>query len=223
VSALTLQNLRDAVRTQLDLDEDDLPNALVDMYLGEGFDRTIALERRWPSYETTWTTTVPAGTEAVELDDAVEHIASVRETTYDRPLMHLSHEVAEENFRGIMDAGSPTFFSIWAGEIHLWPTPTADTGLVIRGWRKPNDWIASGAATEVDADERLHKALIHYACSRAYAQQEDEVLEQTYLRSWEAGVAIARSVIMRSKFTQHPVVLNGGLGQVPRRNITWDL
>jgi hypothetical protein len=117
VSALTRQNIRDNVRTQLDLDEDDLPNALVDLYIDEAFERTIALENRWPFYESSWDATVPADTESVELDVTVEQIASVRETTYDRPLLHLSHDVAEENFRGIMDAGAPAFFSIWSGSL----------------------------------------------------------------------------------------------------------
>ena len=51
---MNLQELRDYVRTQLDVDEEELPNPLLDAYFSEGFERTIALEVRWPFYETRW-------------------------------------------------------------------------------------------------------------------------------------------------------------------------
>ena len=54
---MNLQQLRDYIRVQLDMDEEELPNALLDSYLSEGFLRTISMEVRWPFYEKRWNIT----------------------------------------------------------------------------------------------------------------------------------------------------------------------
>ena len=51
----------------------------------------------------------------------------------------------------------------------------------------PTDWIAGGAGAEPDCDIRLHQLLAHYAIALCYAQQEDEVLEDVYMKRWQAS------------------------------------
>ena len=76
------------------------------------------------------------------------------------------------------------------------------------GFRKPSDWIAGGASSDVDADERLHLPIAWYACSVGYAQQEDEVLEVTYQNRFRESVSIVQAAIMRP-WTGGPKILNG--------------
>jgi hypothetical protein len=45
---VNLQQLRDAVRRQLDVDEEELPNETVDDFLREAFTRTINFTNNWP-------------------------------------------------------------------------------------------------------------------------------------------------------------------------------
>jgi hypothetical protein len=47
------------------------------------------------------------------------------------------------------------------------------------------------------------------------AQQEDEILERTYLDSWQRGVEMARGDIMRPIHTE-PLVMGRGFGVVER-------
>ena len=50
----TTQDLITLVRDITDLDNVDLPNSLITQYLKDGFQRIVALERRWPMYETSY-------------------------------------------------------------------------------------------------------------------------------------------------------------------------
>ena len=43
------------VRDISDLDTVDLPNSLLDTFIKEAFQRIVALERRWPFYQETYT------------------------------------------------------------------------------------------------------------------------------------------------------------------------
>ena len=204
---MNLSEIRDAVRTQMDLDEDDLSNATLDMYIREGYNRTIQLERRWPFFESSWSVTSSGS--SVSVPSTLAGIASIRDTEENIRLIQIGSELAEDKFYGNSSSGLPQYFSWWGSNITLYPTPTTDRGYTIRGWRKPTDWVAGGAATEVDADERLHIPLFHYACSLAYAQLEDPELENTYMRRWAATAEQAHEDIMRPQHHE-PLVYNGG-------------
>jgi len=218
---MNLSELRDAVRTQLDLDEDDIANATLDMYIREGYDRTIQLERRWPFFETTWDVTSSGA--SITVPATLAGISSVIDVDTNVRLVQIGTELAEDKFYGNTGEGTPQYFSWWGNTLTLYPTPSSNTDYRIRGWRKPTDWIAGGAATEVDADERLHLPLFHYACSLAYAQLEDTELENTYMRRWAATTEQAHDDIMRPQHHE-PLVFNGGTRIRARQTrFVWDL
>lgn len=221
VVSMNLSELRDAVRTQLDVDEDDLSNSTLDMYIREGYDRTIQLERRWPFFETSWSLVSSSGVIAVPSDLA--GIASVIDLDENFRLIMLAPELAEDKFYGDIGGGYPSYFSWWGNVLSLYPSPVSDRSYSVRGWRKPTDWVAGGAASEVDADERLHLPLFHYACSLVYAQLEDPELENTYMRRWAATTEQAHEDIMRPQHHE-PLVFNGGT-RVPHHSnrFVWDL
>ena len=83
---------------------------------------------------------------------------------------------------------------------------------ILRGYRKPLNWIGDGTnpAAVVDADERLHQLLVHYAIALAYAQQEDDVLEDVYMKRWQNNLNTHRHAIMQPSYSR-PLVLSGGM------------
>jgi hypothetical protein len=222
---VNLQQLRDAIRTQLDMDEEELPNALLDSYLQEGYTRTIAMENRWPFFETVWpvgstgTTTIdiPPDCNASQITTLIDDVTGYR-------LMQVSNEIAEDNFVASATITQPIYYTIWGSQITLWPHYSGDPrSFTLRGYRLERNWIGDGAGAEVDADPRLHMLLVHYAIALAYAQQEDEVLEDTYMKRWQSSYLAAHNAICAPRH-HRPVIMNGGLPWIPGyQPVQWNL
>ena len=212
---MNLQFLRDYIRVQLDMDEEELPNGLLDSYISEGYMRTLSMERRWPFFEGFFDAAkVPdAETVTIPVDCDPVQIISVIDTGRGVRLLQVSNEQAEDHFTDASaHSAAPTYYSIWGGELRLWPEPMVDgeINLRIRGYRRPTDWVMQGASAEVDADPRLHILFAHYAIALCYAQQEDEVLEDVYMKRWQASWAAAHNAICAPRH-HRPLVLNAGL------------
>jgi hypothetical protein len=203
-----LSDLREYVRTQTQTVEAELPNATIDLYLQEAFDRTIAYENQWPFFEKTWQLTQPIDATEITLPGDVNvpaitglfRIGDADAAEYNYRLELQSHVVAAQMWGNARTTRNRyANFSVWANEIHLWPKTitsdqTEDWGLT--GFRRPIDWIALGPETEPDCDERLQQPFAHYAVALAYAQQEDEQLEGVYMTRWQRDVDMARGAIM---------------------------
>ena len=215
---MTLDELREFVRIQMDVDLEELPNTLVDDYLHEAYDRTINTETRWPFFETTWPVSNVGGTTSIVIppDAQPSNIMSLLATppeTYQPPLAMIGHELAETSFATSTGNGMvPGYYSIWGSLIYLWPPPTDERVYTLRGFRKPLDWIGDGTnpTAIVDADSRLHFLLAHYAIALAYAQQEDDVLEDVYMKRWQNNLNTQRHAIMEPAY-QRPLVMSGGI------------
>ena len=97
----TLGDLRTLVRTQTETTGSELPNATIDWYLRQAFDRTIAAENTWPSYETWWNLTLPAGSQSIPIPSDCNRasINSLVDSNDDYPdfrLNMIDHEMAED-------------------------------------------------------------------------------------------------------------------------------
>jgi len=49
-----VQEIRSFVRNHLEVDDEELPDSLLNPYLQDAFERTVALDNRWPRNETSW-------------------------------------------------------------------------------------------------------------------------------------------------------------------------
>lgn len=205
--------IRDLARSITELEVDDVSDEVLDAYIQDGFARIVALERRWPSYETSTTLTTTASQRDYALSaigdgDLREIISIVRDQTGGR-LDLVSYDYAEGLFLTGSDySAPPTMFSTWGGDIQLWPKPDTIYSLRVRGYRKPTTWYL-GDSDEVDADERLHQALIYYAVASMYQLQEDTELSQMYRNTFDEAVRLAHGDIMRMPSHQ-PLILSGG-------------
>ena len=207
---MNLQDIRDLVRSTLDVEADELPDELLDQFIRDGYNRAVQAETRWPFFEDSWSVAVVADTAEYVLASDVGILVSVYDTDTEQRLKRLDTSIAEANFGSNTTAGDPLYWTEWGNSITFWPTPISDRTVTLRGYRKPTDWVTSGASTEVDADDRLHLPIAYYALSLAYAQQEDEVLEATYLNRFRESLELARQDIMRTT-EYHPIILGGGV------------
>jgi hypothetical protein len=214
---VNLQQLRDYIRAQLDMDEEELPNLLLDTYLSEAFMRTISQEVRWPFYEHRWDVTKTDGlrTIVIPTDCDPVGIMSLIDSSSGARLTQIGAELADDNFRQMNAEGLSYYYSIEANLIHLHPAHAEGVGAYhLRGHRYPIDWIAGGASAEPDCDHRLHQLLAHYAIALCYAQQEDEVLEDVYMKRWQASFITAHHAICSPRH-HRPVIFNGGIPATP--------
>jgi len=194
--------MRDLVRAQLDLDDTDLPDALLDAYIQEGYDRTLELEQRWPFFESQWDVQFAAdGTGTMPIDTA--HIELVV-TADGRILPRVQGRWAMTNFPpGGSTTGNPLYWTRLNRSLYVLPAPGAITTVRLIGFRMGADWVnLVGASGACDCDRRLHIPICWYAASLGYAQQEDEVLEQRYLDRFHESVSLARDAIMRPNPSQ---------------------
>jgi len=199
---VNLQQMRDLVRTQLDLDDTDLPDTLLDAYIQEGYDRVLELEQQWPFFEFEWDVQFAAdGTAQMPVD--CRHISMMIDPA-GQLLDRVSDRAAVMAYPpGQGGTGNPTSWTRLNRALHIFPAPGAVTTMHLTGYRTGSDWIkVVGASGECDCDRRLHMSICWYACSLGYAQQEDEVLEQTYLNRFKEASALARDAIMKPNVTQ---------------------
>ncbi len=213
---MNVQELRNAVRLQLDLEVEDLSNALVDHYLLEAFQQTTSNENRWPWLETSWTVSATEDGAPIDLPADFGVAASLTGEGL-QSVSHVNHSSAEAYYSDD-SSGSNTadLFSMWGGQLYLWPKANTDKDITVRGWRTlSEDWV--GVASGVpDCDSRLHPSMVHYAISRAYAGQEDDILSQFYLATWQRMVAVTMTQIMRAEY-QGSVQMGRGLAASRRR------
>lgn len=195
---------------QLDMDSEELPNGMLDSYFTEAYNRTIAMENRWPFFESNFTATATDAVASLPPSCDPAGIFSVIDATTNLRLTQVSNEQAEDNFVQLQTVTQPVYYTLWGTSLRLWPGSDGERQLNIRGHRYPADWMLGGAGAEPDCDYRLHILLAHYAIALAYAQQEDEVLEDTYMKRWQASFAAAHSAICNPRH-HRPLILNGGL------------
>lgn len=211
----SVNDLRAFVYDVMDLDEDDLPRSLVHLYIQDGFNRLINLERRWPFYETTYTlNTTPSQRDypisSIGAGNLAEVVSILDNSSVGNRLSIISLDEAEGVWHGSFDVPTrPLFFAEWAETIKLYPKPDAVYPLTIRGYRKPSyDWVTDTTQSP-DCDSRFHQALAYYAISQAYKRQEDSEMSNMYQRSFDEAVALARRDIMRPP-SHRPMIMSKG-------------
>jgi len=204
--------MRAYIRNHLEMDDDELPDVLLNLYLQDGYDATLALTNRWPRQEEVWSASkvVDSHQITLPLDCNPNAIMSVITGTGYR-LAYLNHENAEDLFAptAMIGVGAPIYWSFWDGLLYMWPEaePTVAFDVTIRGYRQPV-WT-DNAATVPDIDARLHQAICYYAMSLSYAAQEDEILEGVYLARWQRDCNARIKMIMEPAH-HRPLVLHGG-------------
>lgn len=212
--AMSLTGLRDVVRGISDLDTADLPDSLLDTYIREGFQRIVSLERHYPFYEDDDTLATVSGTRAYNIA-AMGDIREIKSITHSTGLggvlQYIDDDEAEAMYSGSFDtSGRPIYWSLWSGEIRLWPKPDAVYTLNVRIYRNPSyTWLDTPYTASIDADEWFHVMVAYFALARVFQRQEDTEMAQLYMKEFETGVGLARTDLMKAPSVR-PLILNGG-------------
>jgi hypothetical protein len=220
--ALSLQQIRDFVRSHLDIEEEDLPDAVLDVFINEGFQRCYRAERRWPFYLSRWTLNTVADTESYDLDDldALGEITAIKGERYN--LEWVGQAAADYAWPATSTSTSePTHFQVEHRTLFLHPTPNDAYALTIKGYRTPT--AMSTAGSEPDIDEDLHNTIATWALSRAYAQQDDPEMSSMFERQFADELNLFRRRL-NSTPMQQPIVLGGGsgVGSPSRLRYDWE-
>jgi len=210
---MTASQLRETVRQIVDLDTEDLPDSLLNLYIRDGYYRILDINKRWPWLETSFTFTTTPNVRAYVISsftiDPISQVVSIVDNTgVGARLEMVGYEEAEGTYIGSYDtAGDPLFYSVWNDRIHLYPKPNTARQMTCRGYREPVDWV--GLNDEVDAHPSLHFPLVYYAVSRVYQQLEDAQMSAVYKQSFDEGVALAANNIQKP--TSHgPLIMSHG-------------
>lgn len=210
---MSLADVRTTVRDISDLDATDIPNSIIDNAVKEAFQRIVALERRYPKYQESYTFNTVANQRAYTLSaigDIREVISLVETSSSGSRLTMIPYDNAEEIWLGNTDTASrPYFYAIWDGALHLYPKPDAVYSITVRAYRNPVYTWMSNTSEAIDLDEWFHILLAYFALGRVYQRQEDPELSQMYMRSFEEGVAMARRDLMKTP-SARPLLLSGG-------------
>jgi hypothetical protein len=201
------------VRNISDLDATDVPNSIIDDAVKEAFQRIVALERRYPRYQETYTFNTVIDQRAytiATIGDIREIISLVDTSSSGSRLTMIPYDNAEEIWLGNTDTASrPYFYALWDAALHLYAKPDAVYTITVRAYRNPVYTWLSNTSEAIDLDEWFHVLLAYYALGRVYQRQEDPELSAMYMRSFEEGVAMARRDLMKTP-SARPLLLSGG-------------
>lgn len=216
LNKFTLADYRSYVYSHMDLEEDDLPVALIDRWLAEAHARVYRARDTWPHYQTRWELITEPGVAhydpTSDIDSGFDRIDSVRGPN--GPLSWIGVDEAERRY-GVISNGNPQHWATWASEIVLFPTPVAAETLTVRGYRKPKDWPASGiddpGGSYPDIPDGLSNVLRSWVLGEAYMQQEDTELAITYLDMANDELEKFKKRIEVAEPSQ-PLIINKGSG-----------
>lgn len=207
--ALSLDQIRTYVRTHIDLDDEDLPDSLLDLFIREGSKRIEKASSRWPFYESAWTLATVAGQRDYPFSAIGTDLDQIAAVAHDQaPLEYIGSDLYSIlNPVSATSQSRPQRFAWWNSTLSLWPTPDAAYTLYIRGYRKPTDWVSNGAGAQPDLPDELHNTVATWALAKAYIQQEDPELGQLYERQFVDELTEFKRRIAETPHPQ-PLVLN---------------
>jgi hypothetical protein len=211
----TTAELTQFVWDVMDLEEVDLPGALVRQFMRDGFDRIVNLERRWPFYESSYTlNTTPSQRDypigSIGAGDLREVVSILDNSSAGNRLTITSIDDAEALWHGSFDVPTrPLFYTEWGETIKLYPKPDAVYPLSVRGYRKPSYTWVTDTTLQPDLDYRFHTALAYYAISQAYKRQEDSEMTNQYKQSFDEAVQLAKLELMRPP-SHRPMIMSRG-------------
>ncbi len=201
-----IENLVEAI-TDLQVGNDpsdDVPSNLVNAFIEEAYQRIFTLNTKWPWYQTIYelnttanqrsyttgftqiATTATGTSVGSDFADIREIISATNESNGGNQLIYIDDFLAQKYWNGTADTpGNPIYFSMWAGELRLWPKPDSVYTINIRGFRQPSyAWLTNPGLT-VDINDEFHIMIVNFVASRCYQFQEDpemaEAKKQKYI------------------------------------------
>ena len=190
-----------------DLETADISQDLVVQFIKEGYQRIVSLDGRWPWLQSVWTFTTVAGQRSYSTGFTLtstnstaitvpqsntivnirEVINLVNNTNAGNELIYIDQFKAEAIWNGTSDQPNiPAYWSLWSGEINLWPKPLQAYDITMRGYREPSlEWLNQGDANSVflvDLNQEFHMMLVNFVMMRIFQFQDGCCLSASFPR-----------------------------------------
>jgi len=215
MTALAPSDIRQYVYDHLDVQADEVPSTVLDIFMQDGYNRIIGEFDDTPSWlHVAYSFTTTAGQAEYDLDSytgltsptPLQTIADVRGPRWS--LQPVQQRQARDGWRQDSPSqGTPFEFSVWGRSLFLWPTPSSAENYTILGTRQPTDWLLTNSAP--DCPEEYHRLIADYTLGRTYAQQDDPEMAQLYLNSFLPTIKQLKLRYVDSVRAQ-PIVVNRG-------------
>lgn len=231
MAGMTANSIRDFVRTSIDVDDEDIPDVILDVWLQDAVTRIISYFDESPTFlQVEYSFETEVDQQSYNLDTLalftnesaspvttavypLQVIDEVRGPNYS--LTPRQHRQVRESYRGDAPSGRPQEFSFWGRDLYLWPKPSSVETYYLLGVRQPNwDWTANDL--EPDLPEEFHVLVAHWALARAYAQQDDPEMANFFRAEFEGTLRSLASRFMTNTMAL-PMVLNGAGSREPYR------
>ncbi len=218
---MTLQQMRDFVRSHADADTADAPDETLDVYARIAYNDILARRNGWPHLATTQTLTTVAGQR--EYASPVDLLSAIVDTTnIGRRLIFITPQDADTAFGipVVVQSGVATAYSVSYNTISLYPTPaTSGKTYAVRGFRAAAAWPAAAGSTP-DLPEVLHEAICWFMLSSYFMAQEDTQLAGVYMGEYNNMVdRFTKSETVR-EYQARPLVM-GGQNYRPESMTRW--
>ena len=185
---MQISEMRSYIRSVVDIDSSDISDDVMNRFLGEAYDVIVYSEKRWPFFEVSTTFSTAGSTKdytlatvGASVTNGIREIASLR--TDDHVIQYLGRDTGDIVYPlDSTTSGDPWYWSYWAYNVRLYPTPGSGETVYVRGYKNPAAFGAgSSDATEPsDLPTPFHMVLATYGIARAYEQQEDPTMASQY-------------------------------------------
>ena len=194
MAAMTSASIRTYVYDYLDVEVDELPTSVLDVFMTEAYNKIVAISNNDPTWlHVEYALPVVSGTQSYDLDTTVgmisptplQSIADVRGTNWS--LRGVQHRQVREDYRiASASTGTPLSFSLWGRNLFLWPTPGVSASYTVLGTRQPKAWVETNLAP--DCPEEFHRLIADYTLGRSYVQQDDAEGGMLFLTGFDQAV-----------------------------------
>ncbi len=189
---MEIQDMRSYIRSIVEIDSSDISDDILNRFLGEGYDQIVYSEKRWPWYEASTTFNTVGSTSDYTLATAGAGITNgLREISALRTNNHVLTFLGRDDGDIVYpldssSSGDVYYWSFWADNVRLYPTPSAAQTIYVRGYKNPSPFGAGSVngTSPSDFPEPFHIVIATYGISRAYEQQEDLDMAASYMNSF---------------------------------------
>jgi hypothetical protein len=213
--SMTLQEMRDFVRTHADADVTDAPDSSLEVYGRIAYNDIIS-RLSWPHLTVVYSLSTVAGQSEYTISGIVpgdlDQVSSIVDTTnLGRRLIYMSQSDADLAFGAPIGATSEVAnaFTVVDTSLFLYPTPGVTGKLYqVRGRRRPAQWPTT-AGSVPDLPDTLHTAIAWYMLSSYFLSQEDPQMAGVYLNEYEQMVRRHTQEEGSREFSGRPLVMGG--------------
>ncbi len=185
---MNILEMRDYIRSVVDIDSSDISDDVLNRFLGEGYDLIVYSDKRWPFYEVQNTFSTVADQKDYSLAEVGVNVTNgLREINALRTDKHVITFVGRDEGDVVYPietntTGEPWWWSYWAESVRLYPTPSSVLTVSVRGYGDPTAFGAGSADTVSPSDlpTPFHVVIATYGLARAYEQQEDPTMANQY-------------------------------------------